>query len=286
MIALSNGHSFEYMAASGALAFDGSGWSWEKPLRYIGLFDPTAFTVVIKTLTRQPRKGNLRWYNPFGCIRLLPEGMINAVGLTNPGIEWWCRNVGPRADSTRVPLVGSILGEPDELTVMARMLNDFNLVGLEINASCPNIDDGLLANVVKVVEECHAVKAVSRFPIILKLSVAHEVERIVSEIGNIVEAFSINSVPWRVVFPNQRSPLEHLGGGGVSGKIAQPYTWGLVAKLVGISSFPVIGPSVWDFEDIAALRNLGAQAISFGAVFLRYPWRPMLFVRKDQKERR
>ena len=283
MIKLSNGHSFEYMAASGALAFDGSGWFWEKPLRWLGLFDPTSFTVVIKTLTWQPRRGNLRWYNPFGCIRLLPGGTVNAVGLTNPGIEWWCRNIGPHTDSTRIPLVGSILGEPNELAVMAKMLNDFNLVGLEVNASCPNTGDDLLTNTAKVVQGCQAVRSVSRFPIILKLSVGHEVERILRAVEDAVEAFSINSVPWTVVYPQRRSPLAHLGGGGVSGKIAQPFTWKLVKKLSEMTEIPVIGPSVWDFEDIARLRNLGAKAISFGAIFLRYPWRPILFIRKERR---
>ena len=61
MIRLSNGREFEYMAASGALAYDGRGWWWEWPLRWCGLLDPSLFTIVTKTLTRHPRRGNLRW---------------------------------------------------------------------------------------------------------------------------------------------------------------------------------------------------------------------------------
>ncbi|MFH1749735.1 MAG: hypothetical protein ABH837_02495 [bacterium] len=272
------------MAASGALAFDGKGWLWEQPLKWMGLFDPSLFTVVIKTLTREPRKGNLRWYNPFGCVRILPGGTVNAVGLTNPGIDWWCKNIGLSVDRTRIPLMGSILGEPQELADMARMLNDFDLVGLEINASCPNTPDDLLTNTHKVVESIQAVRGISRFPLILKLSVVHEVEQILQDVGGLVDALSINSVPWTKVFSDRKSPLAHLGGGGVSGKLAQPLTWNLVNKLVRISSTPVIGPSIWEFSDIARLRTLGARAISFGAVFIPYPWRPTLFVKKEQKE--
>lgn len=284
MIRLSNGHSFEYIAASGTLAFDGLGWPWEQPLRWIGLLDETLFTIVIKTLTFKPRRGNLRWYNPFGYIKILSEGTVNAVGLTNPGVEWWCRKVGPRIDSTKIPIVGSILGEPDELVIMARMLNNFDMVGLEINASCPNTQDDLLENATKIVEGCRAVKSVSRFPIFLKLSVVHDIKKIVREMEteNIVEAFSINSIPWSVIFPDQPSPLAQLGGGGVSGKLAQPYTWKLVSELVRMNSIPVIGPSVWEFEDIEKLRTIGAKAISFGAIFLKYPWKPTLFVKKDK----
>jgi len=283
MIRLSNGHVFKYMAASGALAFDGLGWPWERPLRWIGLLDETAFTTVIKTLTLKPRRGNLRWYNPFGCIRLISGGTLNAVGLTNPGIEWWCREIGPRINSSKAPMMGSILGEPKELALMMGMLNDFDLVGIEINASCPNTRDDLLVNTEKIIESCEVVKSISRFPVILKLSVVHDIRNIVDGVKGLTEAFSINSVPWPVVFPGQRSPLVHLGGGGVSGKVVQPYTWKLVKELSEMTMVPVIGPSVWNFEDIANLRDLGAKAISFGSVFLKYPWRPNLFIRKDEK---
>lgn len=283
MITLSNNHSFEYMVASGALAFDGEGWPWEKPLKLVRLLNPALFTVVIKTLTRQPRQGNHRWYNPFRCVRLLPGGVVNAVGLTNPGIEWWCREVGPKVDSKKISLVASIFGEPGELVEMTRILNDFDLVGLEINASCPNTETDILLNTARVIASCEAVKKNSRLPLILKISVTHDAERIAKEVGDFVEAFSINSVPWEIVFPNYQSPLAKLGGSGVSGKIAQPFTWKLVRKLADLTSVPAIGPSVWDFDDLEKVRNLGAKAVSFGSVFMYRPWRPTLYVRKEQK---
>lgn len=285
MIRLSNDHEFEFMAASGALGFDGKGWTWEQPLRLLGLFNLRLFTGVIKTLTRKPRKGNLRWYNPFGCIRFLPDGIVNAVGLTNPGIKWWCQTIGHRLNSANNPLMGSILGEISELVEMARMLNDFDLVGLEINASCPNTEKGIIENTAEIVKSCEAVKRNSRFPIILKLSFVHDVE-VVPKVKDIVEAFSINSVPWSVMFPNRQSPLEHLGGGGVSGKIIQPFAWGFVRRLVEDFQVSMIAPSIWEYEDIGKVRVLGAKAISFGSIFLRYPWRPTIFVRRDIKERR
>lgn len=285
MIQLSNGHSFEYMAASGALAFDGKGWPWEWPLRAVGLLDPSLFTVVIKTLTLKPRKGNLRWYNPLGCIRIIDGGTLNAVGLTNPGIEWWCRKIGPKINRRKIPLVGSILSDvPEELAKMAIMLNDFDLVALEINASCPNTGADFLRNIQNIVNGVKAVKKVSRFSLIIKLLVIHDIRLILPSIGGLIEAISINSVPWQVVFPDTKSPLEHLGGGGVSGRIAQPHTWGFVKRIVKETKIPVIGPSVWDFKDIERLRKLGAKAISFGAIFLPYPWRPTTFVRRDRKK--
>lgn len=276
MIRFSNGHSFEYMTASGALGFDGKGWPWEQPWRWIGLLDPTLFTSVTKTLTLQPTKGNLRKYNPFRCLRLIKDGVVNAVGLSNPGINWWRKEIGPSVSSTKIPLVASIFGEPWELVAMAKILNNFDLVGLELNASCPNTESQDSA---RVIASCEMVKTNSRLPLILKVSVTHDVSRIVKEVEDLVEAISINSVPWETAFPNRHSPLAKFGGGGVSGKIAQPFTWDLVEKLTELTTIPVIGPSVWDFDDLEKVRNLGAKAISFGSIFTRYPWRPTQYVR-------
>jgi dihydroorotate dehydrogenase (NAD+) catalytic subunit len=286
MIRFSNGCAFEYMTASGALSFDGKGWSWEQPWCWIGLLDPTLFTSVTKTLTLRPTEGNLRWYNPFRCLRLVCGGVVNAVGLSNPGIDWWCKEVGSSIDSTKISLVASIFGEPEELAEMARILNGFDLVGLEINASCPNTKTCILHDTAKVIASCKAIKSNSSLPLILKLSVTHDIPQIVREVGNFVEAFSINSVPWAIAFPNCRSPLEHLGGGGVSGKAAQPFTWDLVKEITGLTTIPVIGPSVWDFDDLEKVRGLGAKAVSFGSIFMCHPWRPTLYVRKELKQMR
>ena len=294
MITLSNGHKIEHMVASGALGFDGKGYVHEWPLRWMGLIDPSLFTVVARTVTYKPRKGNLRRYKPWACIRFLPNilkpnGVVNSVGLRNKGIRWWCEEKGILADRKKISLVGSILSDNNyELVEMARMSNDFDLVGFELNWSCPNTEGDLLENSQKIIDGCRAVKKVSRFPLILKLSVVHDIKLILPEVEGIVEAISINSVPWKVIFPNKKSPLAHLGGGGVSGKIAQPHTWGFVKKLVSMTSIPVIGPSVWEFEDIQRLRNIGAKAISFGSVFFRFPWgcRPTMYVRKDMKRNR
>jgi len=271
------------MTASGALGFDGKGWPWEKPLRWAGLLDPSLFTNVIKTLTIRPRKGNLKWYWPLGCIKPMFGGAVNAVGLTNSGIDWWVDKIGLKFDSPKISLVGSILGEPDELEIMAGMLNYFNLAGLEVNASCPNTQDDILENTEKVVEGCRAAKKKSRHPILLKLSVVHDVEKIVPAVQDFVEVFSINSVPWRIVFPDRKSPLEKFGGGGVSGKIAQPFTWLFAEKLQSMTDIPVIAPSIWDYANIKTLRDKGFKAFSFGSVFLCHPWRPTLYVRKDKK---
>ncbi len=298
MIKLSNGHEIDYVVASGALAFSGRGWWWERPLVWLGLIKPEFFTVFIKTLTYEPRLGNLCWwkpwtwlpFSPWSCVRLLPGGAVNKVGLTNNGIDWWCQKVAPRLDFHKFPLAGSIFGDEDELVRMARMLNHFDLVALGVNGSCPNV---LHLEQAEIIINCvKAVKSVSRHPLIVKVSVDQDYLAIAHGLKGVAEAIELNSVPWKTAFPDgQRSPLSWLerkvggGGGGVSGKPAQYHNWAAVEALAKQGSLPVIGPSVMEFEDMEKLRRLGAEAISFGAVHLRTPWKPTSFVTREMRRR-
>lgn len=283
MIRLSNGHTFEYMAASDSLGFNGEGWSWEQPLKWIGLLNPRLFTVVAKTITLQPTEGNLQWYNPFHCIRPIHNGIANAIGLSNPGIDWWCEKIKPTINSHKIPLVVSISGKPEELGKMANILNDFDLVGLEFNSSCPNTR---IPNAKEIITGCEMIKNHSRLPLILKISAGQKIEKIAKKVLGLIDAFAINSVPWKIAFPNRHSPFAKFGGGAISGKAAQPVNWKLVIKLASITSIPIIVPDIWNFSDIEKVKNLGAQAVSFGSVFLRYPWRPTLFVKRDKQQKR
>lgn len=265
MINLSNGHGLVFCAASGALAYDGKGWAWEYPLCWMGALDPSLFTVITKTLTRQPRKGNLYWYHPWTCVKQIGrEGWVNAVGLTNPGIEWWCRKHGPTAGAQGIPIIVSITADTvPELVKMGRMVvgSASHIVGIEFNPSCPNTESSarMTENAGLVIEQTLALKeAIGEMPLLIKLSVVQNAERILQGVQGCVEAVQINSVPWHVAFPNKQSPLHRLGGGGVSGKVAQQHTWRFIERLVKASTIPVIGCSVWEYE--GDCRRVGDSA--------------------------
>lgn len=291
MITLSNGYELEFVAASGALNFDGKGYWWEKPLKLLGLFDASLFTPVTKTLTYLPDKGNGRypWYN----VRFIKDGVLNAMGVPNPGINEWAKN--------NKSFKGIVSIYPDNndynLRQILNILNKMNryndnggegeIEAIELNVSCHNriVNDYIFDfegyQIEWIVKEA---KKNTDIPIILKLAVTNRIENIFPGIEKYIEAISINSVPWDYIFPCKGNPFEEYGLGSVSGKIAQPYTWAFIDKLVGMTKTPIIGCSIWDYEDIEKLKEKKCKAFSFGSVFLKYPWRPTQFVRRYTRQ--
>jgi dihydroorotate dehydrogenase len=289
MIALSNGYSFEYATASGAMGYNGKGWIQEQPFRWLGLLDTSLFTHRMKTITLAPRKGNFRWWKPWDCVKPILDdwkivGTVNAYGLSNKGLDWFLNWIAPFIKDRSTPLIASIFSDSEdstrELGIMASKLGKLPFIAIEFNTSCPNTRHGVQKNIEQISKGVEAIEQNCNLPIGLKISVAQNVEDIIGAVAGKIQYLDINSVPWKFVFPFQKSPLAKFGGGGVSGKVAQPFTWALTEKLAKITSVPVIGPSVWDFQDIKKLRALGAKAISFGSVFLCHPSRPTSFIKK------
>lgn len=303
MIKLSNGHQFEFTAASGSLAFNGKGWPWDQPFRWVGLLDPHLFTIVTKTITPKPWRGNLQKHAPWRVVKFLSKqgnvinpalllarpnllaGAVNAVGLTNPGLEAFLKRDYPAIERAGYKVIVSITQEKGlGCRTMVKQLNGLkNVVGIEYNASCPNTDPTLLQNAELVARNCFGIKESSSHPLLLKLSYAQPYIKIARMLQGTVEAISINSVPWDIVFPGKKSPLAHLGGGGVSGKLAQLFTWEMVRELSRETNIPVIGPSIWEYEDFWQLRARGASAIHFGTIFF-HPWKPTSYIKRFKKE--
>lgn len=286
-----NDREFNWIVSSGASGFGGRGYLWEQPLKWTGLYNDQLFLHITKTITFLENKGNFFWFTPWKTINLIRDkegsivGTTNAVGLTNPGVDRWIKKYGRKLDSKKLPVVCSVSAPNDawmDEIVRRIVRSKVDILGIEVNASCPNVScintRDIIESVEKVIEE--------GIPTLLKLSVVNDYKRILKEVGSKICGVSINSVPWRVIYGETsedsslvRSPLEKYGGGGVSGRIAQKYTWPMV-KEVAEMGVPVIAPRVWSVEDVRRVKELGASAISFGSLFLVKPWMPSKIARE------
>ncbi|MBI5734132.1 MAG: hypothetical protein HY973_04300 [Candidatus Kerfeldbacteria bacterium] len=297
MINLSNDCSLEFLVASGALAFDGRGYPWERLRLWNNKLDPSVFdAIVLKTLTYKPREGNWRWYNSHQVVKWLHNkqaeviGHVNSIGLTNPGFDAWFKNIAPRLNPKWNFIVSIASADAAELIAMGQKLNSLPLVAVEFNSSCPNSpsERSLLDNTEEVVFLARRLKQATKHPLIIKVSYQQNYLEIVDLLEDYVEAVAINSVPWNIVYPGQKSPLpKKFGQGGVSGLAAQPFTWEMVRKISRQGVVPVIGTSVWSYADLAKLKSIGARAVAFGSVFIKTLFSsnlPNEYAHKWQKE--
>ena len=282
MITLSNGHKFEFCCASGALGYDGEGWWYERPFRWLGLIDPYAFTIITKTLTYLPRKGQYKTWKPWQSVRAGLGYVVNAVGLTNPGYQYWINNDYKHVKEKQYKVIVSLMPDTvQEAHDMAKDMDDVDVAGIELNVSCPNVKhESKLERICEIVEEFYKN---TDHPLILKLGMDQPYLDICMELSNRVQAFDlINSVPWKMVYPYDLSPFKHLGNGGVSGPDIKVFsTVALLKVKKWLPNVQVInGGGITTYREAALRFRLGANAVSFGTVFMKTPWRPNAIVNK------
>lgn len=282
MVHLSNGHNLDFLVASGALNFHGDGYWWEWPFRWAKIIRPHEFHIITKTLTCHPRKGNLKWWCPWRCVRLIKSGVVNSVGLTNPGIRYWIDHYYPiiRYKRAYKTIVSVSPETTDEAAMMARLLSPLLLSGIEVNVSCPSLEYHA-----KAAEIVMTVKENSAHPVLVKLG-WNSYKKLCAELDGKVDVFDlINTVPWKTVF-SKPSPLERLGGGGVSGKPIIDFARKALAwyKMMGFKTPVISGGGIDSAEEVYARFVMGANAVSLGSVFLRRPWLPNQIVKRCREE--
>lgn len=306
MLTLSNGHSFSVATAAGALGFDGRGYLWEKyaliPLRVI---DPRLYTIITKTFTPNPRKGNMRWWRPCVWPFGLRGGAVNQMGLPNPGICWLVdQHKRGRFPVPGLPTIVSITPETSlEAEAMGSALNKMREIkGIEINVSCPNVADKYVhsSRPEKLIQACilhdkvrhvrsllRMVKTETDHPVGIKLGFTDPYREICEELDGEADWFDlINTIPWKTIYPNQKTPLrwQGLDAGGVSGPYIASYALDALFNVTRMHSdntnrktplrTPIIsGGGVTSAN--AGLHRLGAgaAAVTIGTMFLTRPWR-------------
>ncbi|MEN6544416.1 MAG: dihydroorotate dehydrogenase [Armatimonadia bacterium] len=249
------------MTASGTF-----GWGVE----YAMLADVSALgALVVKATTIRPRDGN----KPPRVVET-PAGMLNAIGLQNPGVEEVIKQKLPHLDKFNIPVIVNIAGDSvDDYVAVARRLSETGLVqALEINASCPNCEEGGMlfgldpASLGGLVS---AVRAATALPLITKLS--PNVTDIVPLARAAVEAGSdalslINTLVGIAIDVEKRRPKLGNTTGGLSGPAIRPVAvrmvWQVAAADLGV---PLIGMGgIMNATDAMEFILAGANAVAIG----------------------
>ncbi|MCL0081124.1 dihydroorotate dehydrogenase, partial [Peptococcaceae bacterium] len=181
--------------------------------------------LVVKGVTLEPRLGNAT-----PRIVETPSGMLNSIGLQNPGIDYVLKHYIPYFKTLSTPVIVNISGDTvaDYATVAEKLSVAGGVAGLEVNISCPNVKKGGLAfgsNPVMAAEVTAAVRAVTKLPLIIKLSPN------VTDIVAVAEAVAragadalslINTLLGMAIDVRTRRPVLGNVTGGLSGPAIKP----------------------------------------------------------------
>lgn len=234
-------------------------------------------SISFKGTTAEPRLGN-----PLPRIAECPNGMINSVGLQNPGLKAVCeRELVEMAEIYKKPVIANISGfSIEEYVECAKAMDKQPQVGIiEVNVSCPNVHNGGMAYGVlpeSAAEVTRAVKAVTSKPVYIKLS--PNVTDIVAIAKACEEAGAdglslINTLLGMRIDINRRKPVIANKMGGFSGPAILPVAVRMVYQVSKAVNIPVIGMGgVSTARDVIEMMMAGASAVQVGAANLVNPY--------------
>lgn len=241
---------------------------------YAGFIDLSRFGALItKTITARPRQGN-----PPPRIVDLGHGLINSIGLENPGIDWFA---GECLENLDLPcaLIVSVGGDTveDYKRVTARLAGKANVAGLEVNISCPNVDRGGISfgrdpeSTAAVIE---AVRGETDLPLIAKLP---PLPACINDVAAAAVAAGADALAVSNTLPSISIDIEterpRLGGrtGGLSGPPLKPVALFLVYRLAPLVDVPIIGiGGIETSGDAIEYMLAGASAFEIGSVIFKW----------------
>ena len=249
----------------------------EEYTRVEGFSNHDVGAVVLKGTTREPRLGN-----PPHRIWETPMGMLNAIGLQNPGVDRVVDEILPGLDFTETRFIANVCGSTiEDYAAVTRRFDDSPIDAMEINISCPNIKEGgvQFGNVpemsARVVAAC---RAATTKPLITKLSPnqtdIRENARLCIEAGT--DAFAvINTITGMAVDVEARRPVIGNVQGGLSGPAIKPIALlktKEVYEVAGPHRVPIIGQGgIMTAHDALEFIIAGAAAVGVGTALFYDP---------------
>ena len=235
--------------------------------------------ICAKGLTLHPRTGN-----PAPRIAETPMGILNSVGLENPGVDVFIAEELPFLRQFDTKVIANISGNtPEEYGVMCAKLSAAGVDMIEVNISCPNVKAGGLAYgtrlelAAEVTEE--AKKHANGVPVMVKLSPnvtdITEIAKAVEGAG--ADAVSlINTIRGMRIDVNTRRPVLKMNTGGLSGPAVLPVAVRMVWEVAQAVSLPILGMGgVSKGEDAVQLMLSGACAVAVGTALFADPFAPL-----------
>jgi dihydroorotate dehydrogenase (NAD+) catalytic subunit len=249
----------------------------EEYTRVEGYSNRNAGAIVLKGTTREPRLGN-----PPHRVCETPMGMLNAIGLQNPGVDHVVSKILPTLDFSESRFIANVCGSTlEDYVEVTRRFDDSPIDAIEINISCPNIKEGgvQFGNYpemsARVVAAC---RAVTKKPLITKLSPnqtdIRENARRCIEAGTDALAV-INTVTGMAIDVNSRRPVIGNVQGGLSGPAIKPIALLKVHQVYEVAHphrVPIIGQGgICSANDALEFLIAGASAIGVGTALFYDP---------------
>lgn len=224
--------------------------------------------IVTKGVTPKPRAGN-----PGVRIAETPSGMLNCIGLENPGVDAFIYDILPKIKKYNTAVIVNIsAGSVEEYAEMAWRLDIDGVDAVEVNISCPNVKEGGIVfgtDPKAAVAVTHAVKTHTKKTVIVKLSPnvtdIVQMAKAVEEAG--ADAISmINTLTGMAIDINTRKPLLGNITGGLSGPAVKPVALRMVWQVAKAVNIPIIGMGgITNAEDAIEFLLAGATAVAVGA---------------------
>jgi dihydroorotate dehydrogenase (NAD+) catalytic subunit len=226
---------------------------------------------VTKTVTPLPREGN-----PPPRIAETESGMLNSIGLQNPGIEAFVGDQLPRLSALGVPIWVSVGGfsASDYAEICERLDESEDVATIELNLSCPNVEEAPET----AAELVTAARAVTAKPLYAKLSPATwdiaESGRAVADAGT--DGLSLINTIRGLAFDGARSATKlGRGAGGYSGSGLRPIALACVYACAEAVDLPIVGMGgATSTDDVRDFVAAGASAVALGTALFSDPWAP------------
>ena len=224
---------------------------------------------------------NVPWPgNPTPRVAEVYGGMMNAIGLQNPGIDLFCKRDIPFLKKYDTKIIVNVCGHaPEEYLAVVERLADEPIDMMEINISCPNVNAGFLAfgQDAKHVEELTAqIKKIAKQPIIMKLTPnVTDITEIAkaAEAGGADALSLINTLTGMKIDINRRTFAVANKTGGVSGPVVHPIAVRMVYQTAQAVNIPIIGMGgIATPEDAIEMILAGASAVSVGTANFFNPY--------------